>query len=229
MALAHVGKLEALEILRTYGSKRPVRRGRKETEERPSSVKLPPGTASLTSVHKKYLEDRGFDPDELEKRWHLKGTRNIGPYSFRIIIPIYQNNKLVSFQGRDITGRSPLRYKACPLNREVVPHKECLYGEDYVDSDNVVVVEGVTDVWKLGKGSVATFGIAYKRAQVLRLLQYKNVHIVYDPEPIAQSQAERMAYELSSLGVNVHVVSGLKCDPGDLSADEARDLMRMLR
>ena len=37
----------------------------------------------------------------------------MGKYKNRIIIPIYYNNKLVSYHSRDITNKSKIKAKAC--------------------------------------------------------------------------------------------------------------------
>ena len=61
---------------------------------------------SLKEVHKEYLRSRNFNPSFLESKYKLRGTNNLGDYRFRIIAPIFYNGKLVSYQGRDITGLS---------------------------------------------------------------------------------------------------------------------------
>jgi hypothetical protein len=85
-----------------------------------TQIKLPLGTKPLQAIHKKYLLQRNFNPKELEKTWRILGTGTTGDYKYRIIAPITLNNKLVSYQGRDITNKAKLRYKACSLDKEII-------------------------------------------------------------------------------------------------------------
>jgi hypothetical protein len=190
--------------------------------------KLPPGTGSLKAIHKKYLRDRGFLPSKIAAKYSLQATGPAGGYNHRIIIPIEFESKLVSYQGRDITDRSELKYKACREEDEVRPHKHCLYGYDNVVGDSVVVVEGVTDVWRLGDGSVATFGIKYTQEQVALLLRFKRVFILFDGEEQAQEQARLLAIALYSEDRHVEIVELSGGDPGEMKQEDADGLMREL-
>jgi DNA primase len=189
--------------------------------ERKSRLILPAGTGEMNKRHRQYLIDRKFDPDKLEKEWGLKGTGPVGPYKHRIIIPIEYKGQLVSYQGRDITGKSDMKYKACQQENEVRDHKDCLYGLDKARSNKVIVVEGVTDVWRMGPGSVATFGIKYKPSQVRLLLNFSMVFILFDPESEAQEQARKLGLELKTAGIQSELIDIGSGDPGELSEEEA--------
>jgi DNA primase len=180
--------------------------------------------------HKKYLTERLYFPETLEKEWGLKGVRHLGPYKWRIIAPIHYKGVRVSYQGRDITGKSDLRYKACVIEDETRHHKFCLYGLDKVIGKRVVVVEGITGVWRLGPGAVATFGIAWTQAQALLLQRFPEVFILFDPGEEAQRQANELGNQLSLNGQKVEIVQidDDDLDPGDLPQDEADDFMRQL-
>ena len=195
---------------------------------RPEQVVLPPETGALRERHRQYLIRRGFDPDELEKEYDLRGTGHIGRYAFRIIIPIYYNGQLVSYEGRDITGMQDQRYKACALSDEVVPRKNILYNIDHVPGRVAVVCEGVTDVWRMGRGAVATFGISYTQAQVnLILKRFERVVILYDMGDDAQIQADRLAWQISAGGREsiIYELDGVD-DPASMSDQDARKLMK---
>jgi len=104
-----------------------------EVKIRKKSFKYPSGIMSLQTNHKKYLENRNFDPEYLEKEWNLFGTGPLSKldninYKYRIIIPFIWDKKVVSFDSRDITGKQ-IRYLACPAERELIPHKNILYGK----------------------------------------------------------------------------------------------------
>lgn len=196
---------------------------------RSKKLELPVGLQQLTKRARKYLESRNFNPDLLEEFWKLKSTGNIGQYKFRIYIPIYLNGQVVTWQCRDITGKSNLRYLGQSRSKEILNNKETLYGIDSCSGNSCVVVEGVTDVWRFGPGAVATFGIKYKPAQVAMMLHnFKRLHIFFDPpDPQAQIQAEKLASTLSKYGKEVILWNAnCKLDPGDMSQDDADAFMR---
>jgi len=198
-------------------------------------LKFPTPHKPLTPVYKNYLTQRGFDPDKLAREWQLIQT---GPasyldgidYSHRLIIPIRWDGEVVSFQGRDVTGKSKLKYLSCPKRREKLHHKTILYGkqEYWQKSKGVIIVEGVTDVWRLGKDAAATFGIEFKMAQVIQLSKlHGRLFIVFDDEPQAQQQAKVLATKLRLLGKVVHIEK-IKGDPGSLTQPDADHLVKEL-
>lgn len=190
--------------------------------------KLPAGTGPLKAIHKRYLMQRNFLPSKIAAKYSLQATGPAGGYNHRIIIPIEFKRKLVSYQGRDITGRSELKYKACREEDEIRHHKHCLYGIDNVPGDSVVVVEGVTDVWRLGDGAVATFGIKYTQEQVALLLRFKRIFILFDEEEQAQEQARLLAKALYSQERHVEIVELSGGDPGEMKQEDADGLMNEL-
>lgn len=185
----------------------------------------------LNNIHKKYLKKRGYKPNILESTWELLGSNNYGDYKYRIIAPIYLDGKLISFQGRDITGKNKLKYKACKKEDEVIHHKHALYGIDLVPDETVIVVEGIFDVFRIGPGSVCTFGIKYKTEQVLMLYErFKKVYILFDKEPEeAIIQAENLANDLSGLGTDVEILDLEYGDPGQLNYNEVEKLKEMIK
>ena len=194
---------------------------------------LPSGTDRMLSHHRAYLIKRKFDPEYLEKEWGLLGTGPVSAldsisYKHRIIAPIHWDNQRVSFQARDITGKHPLRYIACPRVRELLHHKHIVYGQQTKWGDVGVCVEGITDVWRLGPLSFATFGIEYTVYQVQQIVaHFDHVVILFDDEPQAQTQAERLAAELRINNVRVRTTT-VQGDPGSLDQTEANNLIKSL-
>ena len=199
--------------------------------QRADKVTLPFGSKYLSPRHKAYLKKRGFDPDELIKTWSLKGTGPVGGYKLRVIAPIHHRGVLISYQGRDITDKQKLRYKACSKENELIDHKDTLYGFDEAValSKSVVVCEGITDVWKLGPGAVATFGTQYKPKQFMLLSQFKEIYVLFDCESTAQETAMKLATECSAMtGAHVELIQLSGGDPAELSNLEAKELMNEL-
>lgn len=201
-----------------------------EQEERiaPTVTDYPMGTTELKSMHKKYLKGRGFNSDILAKQYGLLGTGPVGNYKFRVIVPIFENKRLVSFQGRDITDRQELKYKACAKDLEAVHHKNCLYNIDAARGDAVIIVEGVTDVWRLGAGAVAVFGIKFTHSQVIKLARFSKRIILFDAEEQAQRQAEKLANMLCGFGGDTYIETLKSGDPAKLSDKAAKKLMEEL-
>jgi len=206
---------------------------RRKRIHRNSTLELPKGSGELKKMHKVYLQNRNFDPEKIEKEYHITGTKMLGEYNYRIIIPIFVNGKLVSYQGRDITGKSDTRYKACQPEDEVICHKDIVYNADRVQQRKGIIVEGVTDVWRIGAGAVATFGTSYTNAQIKFIIKILDLaFLLFDPsDPIAQKKAEKLAFTLSGLKIKTELIeisdfSG--DDPGSMSDEEAKYLRKNL-
>jgi len=229
--LLGVSNFDAKKIVDIYSNKKMLVEAKKERII-PNLINLPRGTEPLTPAHKKYLKSRKFDPVVLQSLYQLEGTVHIGDSPFRIIAPIYLDGNLVSYQGRDYTGRSEIRYKACNKELEIVHHKDTLYGIDLAVSlgkGMCLVVEGITDVWRLGPGAVSTFGTSWKRTQMLMLAErFDTIYILFDEGIEAQQKAESLAWELSVLGKDVSILQGIEGDPGEMEQEEADELMREL-
>lgn len=190
------------------------------------TVKMPYGTIRMANRHREYLKARHFDPDKLETEWGLLGTGPVGPYAHRIIIPVFQGGKLVSFQGRDITGKAANKYKSCPDDKAVLPIKNCLYGLDKVRGDSVVVTEGPTKVWRLGAGSVCTFGAMATDQQVKILTRFRRLFILFDEDEAGQEGADKLSRRLAVLGSHCCIVTvGVK-DVAELPDKDAAVLIR---
>lgn len=220
----------ALQEEKKYSDGRPVSIEYKKWESNKTKLSLPVGTRTMNDRHRRYLRKRKFDPDTLEKVWDLKGTGPVGEYCHRIIAPIYFNKKLVSYQGRDITDLAEDKYRACRQENEVMHHKHILYGYDLVPKTSVVVVEGITDVWRLGPGAVCTFGIKYRKEQANLLSTFKNVFVMYDAnETEACNKAQDLANDLNSCVNHVELITLEEADdPGDLDQGIADMIMKEL-
>ena len=193
---------------------------------RPDKVVVPGGP--LTAAAHRYLEGRGYDPDAVARTWGLMATGPTGPYRLRIICPVWAGGHVVSFQGRDHTGRQDLRWKACAKADEVADHKHCLGGSQLATGDSVAVVEGFTDAWRLGPGAVCTFGTGYLFPQVRLIGAYKRRFVVLDSsdkDPNAGRQGSKLADMLETWPGETVLVRLSDGDPGDLDQAEADYLM----
>lgn len=249
-ALCHVSKSDAADLWRSIrstwsatgtSSLRAARDREAQAKVSISRYRRPSDVGPMRERHRRYLEGRGFDPDLIEREWGVLGT---GPASYlddgngkdvdyrnRLLVPVVWGGAEVSFQARDVTGRSEIKYVSCPPAREARHHKDLLYGRQERWGRTGIIVEGVTDCWRLGPLAAATFGTSYKPEQVVEIARhFDRVALVFDPEPAAQARARRLAATLRiRLGSEPVVVGDLGADdPGSMSQDDADHLVREL-
>ena len=193
-----------------------------ETIEVPGSKLLP--------QHIRYLEGRGFDAQYLINKYDLRGTLYTGDiYAYRVITPIYYNNRIVSYQGRDFTGKQNIRYATCKPENEIIHHKKILFNLDNSKQESVIVMEGVYDVFRFGDNSIATMGTSYTKEQLALLAKrYKKVYTMFDPEVDAQNRAKILCSDLSMAGletVNLLLDEG---DPAEQNEETVNQIKRDL-
>jgi len=199
-----------------------------EKPKPPEKLYLPTDCKPMQKMHHLYLQERKFDSEKLEKMFNLMGTGYIGDYKFRIIAPIYYNGIMVSYQGRDITRKAKLRYKACSKENEIIHHKHILYGIDYTSGSKGIIVEGITDVWRLGYGAVATFGTSYTQEQIhIIRKKFNAVFILYDED--STERAVELGWKIDKFGksgTRCQIIELQRGDIGDMPQDEADNLKR---
>lgn len=183
---------------------------------------------NMLTIHKEFLENRYFDPIYLIEKYKILFCGPLGDYRLRVIVPVYDRGKCISFTARDATGRASTPYLNCPNEKSILDIRDTVYNLDNSTSPDVIVVEGVTDVWRLGDNTVATFGIKYTPMQVLTLTQYRRCFILYDAEQKAQEQAHNLAKDLSTLVGEVVRLELTDGDPAELSADDVKSLRKQV-
>lgn len=138
---------------------------------------------------REYLQSRLFDTNEImsvfDIRFLPKGSQLwkstedewlVSRYD-RLLIPIYQGLRVVGWQARmidKITDKKQKKYIFPPL-REThnIGKNNWLYNKDVAKfHEDMVLVEGVTDVWRVGPNAVCSFGktLSPKQIHSLKLL-----------------------------------------------------------
>lgn len=236
-ALLHVSIGRAFEILKVYGIMVPEKRAK--TVKQKQSFKTPTELVNLTDNHKKYLNKRGFDSDEIEALWNIQSTSlgsklhmndsKVIDYKHRIFIPYVWEWDIVSYDTRDVTGNHKNKYQACPFEFEKVPHKDILYGRQDKWVDTGICVEGPTDVWRMGVHSFATSGIKYTTKQMRVISKsFKRVGVMFDGDELqAKQQANKLVADLQFRGLDAFRVD-IQGDPGDLSPQEAQYIVNQI-
>jgi len=182
----------------------------------------------LTDRAKQYLIDRGFSPSHLIYKYNISYQPNFGKFAGRIIIPFYEDGRLVSYCGRRIDSGNP-KYRNLEDGDSVIPIKNCLYGLDFCEKDYVVVVEGVTDVWKMGDNFVALSGNSLSEEQKIKLVKrFKTIIVMLDAGFV--DEGLKIVKKISPYRrcINFMISGG---DPGDFSdkeISETRELIKSL-
>lgn len=222
-----ISKKDIISIKKQYNNY--IESNEEQYEYHNETILVPGG--KLTKQHKDYLFGRNFDADFLERKYDLRGTlatRDL--YAYRIITPIYYKQRIVSYQGRDFTGKQELRYVTCKPEFEIIHHKKILFNMDNATSDKVIVVEGTYDAFRFGDNTVATMGTGYTREQVSLLAKtYDEIYTMFDPEIDAQNRAKQLLTDLSMAGkkvMNIRLDSG---DPAEQTEETVREIKKDLK
>jgi hypothetical protein len=124
-----------------------------------------------------YLRDRGYDPDELSRLWKVCYAEHVPPRTRgamsagRIIIPVHAGGVMVGWQARFI---GEIDWKATGVQKYLTyfPKSLCFYGMDEAEpEDALVIVEGVTSVWRYGFGALPLLGKTISQTQVGILME----------------------------------------------------------
>jgi len=152
----------------------------------PPAIKLPVDPmfpvhdAATSAAAQTYLKSRRFNPGDLWRRWRVlycPSGENAQPrFNERIVAPIYSapeihqhSPKLAGWQARTIAGDLP-KY----LTAKGFKKSQMLYGLSaaMATTGPIVVVEGVTDVWRLKSNAVAMFGKTLSTGQQMLLRKH---------------------------------------------------------
>jgi len=235
------GHEKMVEMTKPYIARnRPIVYEEPLREKRP--IKLPDKCLPIVNLSVdhhaiKYLEDRRFDIEYLFRCFRvLYCLDDPNPMvAGRIIIPCYMREQLVGWQARCIgepeSDNVPKYYTAPGTQRNQI-----LYNYDNAKGFNfVVLVEGPTDVWRVGNAGVASLGSAVSRSQI-QLLQvaWKDgwVGLMLDPEyvkkprkePLVPSPYEKLRTTLSNPTAfkrgMLEIVLPAGLDPGKFESQE---------
>ncbi len=187
------------------------------------TLELPKGIGPLLPPHKEYLRERGYSPKQIEKLWKVQGIGMAPSLSWRLFIPIYFNDAIVSWTTRSISKKATLRYITAKKTQEAMSIKKVLYGEQYC-RHTIVINEGPLDAWAVGPGAVSVCGIAYSQAQLAKMIKYPVRVVLFDNEPDAQLRAMKLYNELSIFDGETYNVT---LDGNDASASSKQEIAKL--
>lgn len=174
-----------------------------------------------------YLASRGFDPDVIGRFWNVHWCHQSPRFicQERLIIPIYHQKRMVGWQARaafDIDWKHAHlpKYYTAPGT----PRRQILYNLGNAARYRTgVIVEGVTDVWKIGPQAVCTLGATMTTQQQALFRKHFRDHggvLLFDPDvkdKVAESVSaivENLNSQLKSGFCTVQLPEGT--DPGSL-------------
>lgn len=183
---------------------------------------------------KEFLLSQGIAHEHIIKSGLLKKSEKTGSYfdlfRNRIIFPIFKyNGDIIAFGGRVLDDSLP-KYLNSP-ETEIFSKRHNLYGlfqarEAIREANEVILVEGYIDCMKLHqagiKNVVASLGTAFTIEQANLLCRYaEKVVILYDGDEAGQNSAVKAIDILSSVNMQIYVVS----IPSGHDPDEYLDLL----
>ena len=223
-SLAEASGKPLAEVLRLLDG---YRDDREPEPERRGKLVLPNGVGPMQRTHRRYLESRGFDPVKIEDVWQVQGIGIAERLSWRLWIPVRdRTGKLVSWTTRSLLDCKDRRYISAKPEEEVVSPKSVLYGE-HLAGHTIIVVEGPTGAWRIGKGAVATLGASWTPAQANLVALHPRRVICFDRESAAQQRANELCHAVqSSPGQTLRWQLETGTDPGDADQSEIDQIRR---
>lgn len=198
-----------------------------DSAKRPHKVKIPSEIKQeLLPAYRQYLASRGFSPDYIFRKYKLMCGGVVGRWCHRLIIPVFQDRRMVSFLGRDITENKDVpKYRSLEDSASVLPIRQSIYNFDTLEEIGIIV-EGPADVWRIGDGCVAVLGTKVSDAQINRLSQLRRAFIMFDSEEEAQQRAEYLGMQLSAVVPEVELIRLDTGDPAEMSETDVKTLRK---
>ena len=183
---------------------------------------------------KKYFKKRKFPLSNIQK--YEAGWCRVGKYAYHLILPIYIDNIIVSFLAADMTGINSPKYNLCPDYKALIPRNKILYGlDDIRNSEQVIIVEGYTDRWRIGKRNSVALLYSTWSAETLIALQSKVkkdciIKVMLDLDAIQKGQ--ELAENIQTLFPDTTYFIELEkkdhaSDPDELSPKQVKKILSL--
>ena len=208
--------------------------GRIETASLPGEcVRVDAMTESSPAID--YLLMRRFNLRELGQKYDIRVCLNsyVDGVTGRIVCPVFHRGRVVGWQAR---YPGELRWKEAGVVKyrtmTGLHTSQVLYNLDRARTwTTIVVMEGVTDVWRFGSCGVASFGKALsgRHIQLLRRANPDAVVLLYDFDgQKSESVLRSIASLRRAFGKKfVNVVPPPNVDPGASDRDFIREFVRV--
>lgn len=159
-----------------------------------SFINISLGNSLMGKLARKYLTNRGFDIKELS---HLGwGYCTRGKYMGYIIMPFYENNKLIYFNARLFVGNGP-RYNNPTLSDTGLGKSFIIYNKDALSEYRLVYLcEGVINAQTMGKRGIAFGGKNISPYQINELIKCNASKFIILLDSDAKDKAISLAFKL---------------------------------
>lgn len=189
-----------------------------QSSQAPRSVTLPYEFVLGHAAARRELERRGLDPDLCEA--YGIGYCPTGYFEGRVIIPVYTENRLLTYVARTVIGDD-----VKVLMPKGSDAKHALFNHASVAPPLCVLVEGPFDALAMPDLAIATLGahLSEYQRRGLKRLGYTHVVLMRDPDSTGIDAAVKEALELkAAMFKEVHVAMlprGGK-DPGEAPIED---------
>ena len=174
-----------------------------------------------------FLTGRGIDYMEAE-RYSICTSSNM-KLAGRIIIPIFEDGKMVCYVARAIDGRLP---KELAPKAEVASRSDFVFNIDFMHSVGVVIVEGIFDCMRLHRANynaISIMGSNLSDVQLGKILAKKPTSIVlmYDGDEAGKLGWIKAHTKIRErCGLPIHVVRmPVGKDPDELTLTQLEGLL----
>lgn len=244
--LADIGFDELYHKIFPIGRRRPTSSIVTQLASKPAArpdITLPASFCLLSDLPanhaaRAFVLKRKFNPRELSEWWYVgyvHSDETSRPKLFdRLAMPVHASGtgkadappKLVGWQARTLSQPSPNKKIRKYLNAAGFSKSKVVYGSHRATLTRgpLAIVEGPTDVWRLGGDAVALFGKTISTAQLdLILSKFIGRPLVIALDADAQHDAEKLRDRLREARKRVHdtapvTVCSIPADIGDVGA-----------
>jgi len=183
-----------------------------------------------------YLHKRGVEYKDA-RNYGLKAALS-GPWGRRVIFPVYENGKLITWTGRTILPTEPVRYKAQSIEQGAIhAMPETLWPYDLIAQargDKLLVCEGPLDALKINIAgnragiyavALSTAAISNRQIRLLHQLSrnFNGVYLSLDQDSAGQKAEHHIRSSLKlCMDVGVFPVPQGYKDAGELNTERLR-------
>ena len=192
-------------------------------------------TKKFPCLHLNYLKSRGLNPEKIIKQYNLYSCYLEGNYKYRIIIPIIENYKTVSFTSRDVSDESDIKYKTASPEESLIDPSQLLFNIDNAsNSQDIAIMEGPFDVFRFGDGGVSLLGVKLTDGRLRRFkdLFIRKLYICLDNDKTGIEAARKIKYRLQPFpNIEKCIIVKLQQhnDIGEMTFDEVQQLKYQLK
>ena len=153
------------------------------------------GESIVARPYLKYLQRSDRNVDAATIRKYNIGYCATGWYAGRVVVPVYHLGKVVSFVARAISKSADTKILTPPGNNQA---SYCFNLDHIWGAKEVIIMEGVFDVFTLPEMSVCTFGkkISPMQVSLLKKSGVESVTFCYDEDALDELQEFTEKYML---------------------------------